>query len=239
MIRKTFDPEKFNLDIARLKKGGHNFEVVVNPDKAILYKEGNLKDISEVIKYDKVFADAQKGQLATENIFADIFKTNDNLEICKFIIKNGQIHITAEKRKQEIERKKKRIIVMLQKNGVDPRTDIPHTISRIESAMEEAKVSIDEFKAIESQVKDIIKKLQPILPIKFEKKVIELHLMPKYAHAAYRYIKNIGTVTRVNWGQDQSLSALLEIPGGLEEELYDYLNSITHGTVQTRLVDKR
>jgi len=238
-FRQTYDPEKFNLDVARLKRGGHVFEVVIDADKAISYKEGVLKDISEVFKYEKVFVNAQKGQLAPEGLFKDIFNTDNIFEICRIIVDEGKIHITAEKRKREIERKKKKIISLLQRNGVDPRTDLPHPISRIESAIEESKVSFDEFKPVEVQAKEILKKIQAILPIKFEKKEIEVHIMPKYAHNVYRYMKNTSTVTRVNWGPDQSLSAVVEIPGGLEEEFYDNLNSMSHGTVETRLISKR
>ncbi|MEM2018373.1 MAG: SBDS family protein, partial [Zestosphaera sp.] len=35
--------------IARLEKSGSRFEILVDPDKALKYREGNLKDVNEVL----------------------------------------------------------------------------------------------------------------------------------------------------------------------------------------------
>lgn len=237
MKRQTFDPEKFQLDIAKIRKHGENFEIVVDADAAIAFREGTEKDISNVLKSEDIFADAQKGLIATESVFKDVFGTTDTTKIAEIILTKGEIQITAEKRKAEIEKKKKRVITMLQKYGVDPRTNVPHTIARIESAVEEAKVHIDEFKPVETQVKDILKKIQIILPIRFETKSVEIHAPTKCAHAIYNYVQKMGVVSKQVWGQDQSWSATVEIPGGLEEEFYDKLNSLSHGSVMTKLVE--
>lgn len=236
MNRTTYDPEKFNLSIARFKKGGNNFEVVIDADNAIAYKEGSLDNIKDVLKYEKVFADAQRGQLAPENLFAKTFETDNVVEICEYIVSKGEIHITAERRKQEIERKRKLIVSMIQRNGVDPRTGVPHTAVRVSDAIDQAKVHIDEFKPIEVQVKEIIKALQPILPIRFETKLIGLHLPAKYSHSAYNYVKTIGKIKLNKWNSDQSWDGQVEIPGGLEEEFYDNLNKLTHGCAETHLL---
>ena len=49
---------------------------------------------------------------------------------------------------------------------VDPKTQLPHPVQRILLAMEEGKIKIDEFKDEQLQLDEIIKKLQPLLPIK-------------------------------------------------------------------------
>ena len=56
---------------------------------------------------------------------------------------------------------------MIHANGIDPKTNLPHPLQRIENALEEANVKIDEHKSEEKQVEEIVRKLQPILPIKF------------------------------------------------------------------------
>jgi ribosome maturation protein SDO1 len=237
MKRQTFDPEKFQLDIAKIRKHGEQFEVVVDADAAILFREGSEKNIVNVLKSEHIFSDAQKGLLATELSFVKAFNTSDKNEIAKIILEKGEIQITAEKRKAEIEKKKRRIITMLQRYGVDPRTNVPHTIVRIEDAVAQSKVHIDEFKPVETQVKEIIKKIQIILPIRFETKSVRIDVPTKSAHAVYSYIQKMGVISKQVWGADQSWSGTVEIPGGLEQEFYDKLNSLSHGTVTTEIVE--
>ena len=59
---------------------------------------------------------------------------------------------------------------IIHRNGVDPKTKLPHPIQRLENAFEEAKIKIDERRSAEDQVKEILDKLRPVLPISFEKK---------------------------------------------------------------------
>jgi len=241
MNRTTYDPEKFNLDIASLKKSGFNFEVVVDPDKAILFreqKESSNVDISDVIKYEKIFADAQRGQLANEAKFLNFFGTEDKLKIAEIILKEGEIKLTAEHRKKQIEKKRAQIITLIQKRGVDPRTGIPHTLVRIEDSLIAAKVHIDEFKSVEEQSKDIIKKLRPIIPISFEIKKIEIFVDTKYSHQVYGYLKKSYKILRNSWGGDQSWTGIVEIPAGLELDFYDTLNSMTHGSVNIKVLSE-
>ena len=37
----TYDDERFSINVARLKKGGEHFEIVIDPDTAVEFKEGN------------------------------------------------------------------------------------------------------------------------------------------------------------------------------------------------------
>ncbi|MFT4312131.1 MAG: ribosome assembly factor SBDS [Candidatus Woesearchaeota archaeon] len=231
-----FDPEKFQLPLARLKKGGESFEVTIEPDKAIAYKEGRDVEIGQVITSQDIFADAQKGLLASQTKLESTFQTTDALVIAKAILDSGLIQLGAEFKRTVRENKRKRILELIHKNGVDPRTDTPHPLSRIESAMEQAKVKIDEYTRPSNQLKTILRQLQPIIPIRFEKKEIQITFTPQYAHKAYGVLQKYGAVSKTQWLADGSFIGVIEIPAGLEQELYDALNSATHGTVQATVL---
>ena len=146
--------ERAEFNLAKFKSGGENFEIIVHPEKAIDYKNGKEVDVRDALVYEKIFNDAQKGLLASEHTLEKLFKSSEVLEVAKKIIEKGHIQLTSEYRSKLREAKRKTIINMIHRNGVDPRTNAPHPPQRIENAFEEAKIKnpdystqIDRFKA--------------------------------------------------------------------------------------------
>jgi ribosome maturation protein SDO1 len=223
------------INIARLKKGSEVFEIVIDPEKAIAARHGSA-DIRDAVRVQKVFSDAKKGMLASEQRMQALFNTADPLEVAKHIIAKGDIQVTAEYRAQLREQKRRQVVEFIRRNGVDPRTHAPHPAQRIEAAMEQAKVRIDEFKPAEQQVQDVIKALRPILPISFEVKQVELTIPAAYASKAYSAVKQFGKVLKEAWQNDGAWQGVLEIPGGMEQELYDKLNALTHGEMVAKTI---
>jgi len=232
----SFDKEKISINLARLKKGSNVFEVVIDSDAAVAYKEGNAIEIRDILKAEKVFSDAHKGLIAPEHVMRDVFNTADPLEVAKIIIREGEIQLTAEHRQLVRDRKKKQIIEKIHRYGVDPRTHAPHPITRIEAAFEEGNVKIDEFKNADEQVAQIIKQLAPILPIRFEQKEIALKFPAESAGKAAPVVHRLAKVLRQDWQTDGSWVCVVEIPAGLETELYDKLNSLTHGKLESKVL---
>ena len=135
--------------------------------------------------------------------------------------------------------KRKKILNIIHTNAVDPKTHLPHPMTRLESAFEEAKIRIAEDEPAEKQIQPIIKKLSPILPIKFEVKEILVKIGSLYAAKSYSAIKSFGKMMKDEWQNDGSWICQVEIPGGLEEDFYDKLNSLTHGSVETKVINTR
>jgi ribosome maturation protein SDO1 len=224
--------------IARLKTHGANFEILVDCDKAIAFKGGS-GDIKDVLATPQVFSDSKKGMLASETQLKQIFGTEEPLEVAKEIIKKGEIQLTSEYRTKLREQKRKKIINMIHSNGVDPKTNYPHPPNRIEAALDEAKVKIDEYLPAEKQIDNILKQIRAIIPIKFVIKEIAIKVPSQYAGKASSSIRNFGKLLKEDWQKDGSWIAVIEIPGGLEEELHSLLNNITHGDVETKILKTR
>ena len=234
-FKDKFSKEKVHFNLARLKAGGENFEVVVHPDKAVAFKSGQA-DIRDVLVYDHIFADARKGMAASEHIMKSVFKSTDNLEVAKQIILKGEIQLTVEYRDRLREAKRKAIVEIIHRNAIDPRTGFPHPQSRIEAAMAEAKVRIDEHAKAEDQIQEIVKKLMPVLPVKFEVRRIELHIPAQHAARAYPIIKSFGTLLKDSWQNDGSLVAVVEVPAGMQQDLYSELNRLTKGELESKVI---
>src|SRR3989338_228248 len=131
--------------IARLKTHGQNFEILVDCNSAIALREGKQVDMKDVLAAAHIYTDAKKGLIASEHAMQQIFETADAEEVAKQIIKKGEIQLTAEYRNNIKERKRKQIISIIHRNCVDPKTHLPHPVTRIENAFEEAKFHVDEF----------------------------------------------------------------------------------------------
>ena len=92
---ELFDKEKVHFNLARLTKGGEHFEVIIEPDAAVAFKNGSLKDIKAALKYEKVFSDAKKGLLAPETSMQKNFNTSDPDAVAEIIISKGDIQLTS------------------------------------------------------------------------------------------------------------------------------------------------
>ena len=216
--------------IARLKSHGEKFEILVDP--RIVSEDLPLED---TLAAEFIFTDAGTGDRASQESLNNIFGTTDVLDIARTIIKKGEIQLTTEQRKKILEEKQKKIVQLIARNAVDPHTKSPHPPRRIENAMAEARIHIDIFKDAEEQVAEIIKELRPLLPLRVETKRIAVKL-PAVHSGKYYQLKEYGKVLKEEWQKDGSYIAVMEIPGGVEEEFYQKVNAITKGEVETKLL---
>jgi ribosome maturation protein SDO1 len=226
------DDQKVSFNKARLRKGGENFEIVIEVDPAIRYKEGQDVDIREMLRDQHIFSDANKGEKASEHHMRSVFGTTDIMQIAKMILDDGEIQITSEIREKEKEKKKNRIISMIASEAVDPGTKLPHPPERIRLAMAEAKVGIDMFKTAEQQFDHIVMKLRPILPLSFQKKILSFQIPAEFAGRAQHFVRKAGVVQDEGWGADGSWEVTIQLSPGAVDGLASQLNSLTHGAVK-------
>ena len=222
--------------IARYERRGMHFEILVDPHAAEKVIEGEPVNIVENLAIDTIFKDARKGEKASEEAIKEVFGTLDIEKIAIKIIKEGEIQLTVKQRREMQERKKKAIVDWIARSSMDPRSKLPHPRERIELAMEEARVHIDPFKPVEEQVKKIIDAIRPILPISIENVKVEIKIPAQYSGKAYGEIAKMVKMLKEEWLSDGSFKCIVEIPAGLQTELYDMLNKITKGEVITRLL---
>ena len=222
--------------IARLKAQGQNFEILVDCANALAVKEGKSVDMHDVLAAMHIFSDAHKGMMASETAMKQIFGTSDPEEVAGQIIRKGEIQLTQDYRDKLREEKRRQIISIIHRNGVDPKTHMPHPPQRIENAFEEAKFRVEEFKPVQEQVQEALKKIRPILPIKFEIKELAIKISPEFAPKCYSAIKMFGTILKEEWQNNGNWVGVVEIPGGMESDFYDKLNKICHGNVESKIL---
>lgn len=221
--------------VARLDYHGERFELFVDPNLAYLYKQGHKINLSDILAVEEVFKNARKAERHSVDTIKKVFGTEDIFQIASKIIKEGEISLTTEQRAKLLEEKTKKIVNIISRECIDPRTSAPHPPQRIEKAMKEAKVSVDIFKEPEAQIDNIINALRLVLPLKFEKTKIAVRVPPEFAQKAYGTLKEYH-IKKEEWGDDGSLIALIELPVGLQGDFYNRINKITGGKAETKLI---
>ncbi len=222
--------------IARLKKGDHHFEILVDPYSAADLIEGKDVDVNKILAVDSVFKDSRKGTQASEESIEEVFGTTDLESVATKIILKGDIQLTTDQRHRMQENKRKRIVEQIAKNAMDPKTKAPHPRARIERAMEEAGIHVDPFKPVRDQVKSTIDAIRSIIPISTEHVRISIKIPPEYTGKAYGMVRKFGRLEREDWQSDGSWIGIIDIPAGMQTDLYDRLNDITKGNVSTKIL---
>lgn len=216
--------------IAKIEKEGCVFEILVDPELAYALREGRQVSISSMLAVDNVFKDSKKGLPASRSDIVKAFKTENIEEIASIIVKTGEIQLTTEFRRRKLDEMKRRIADFISKNAIDPQTRKPHPQQRVLNAMEQSRVHIDVFKSSDEQIEPVMEALRKVMPVSFEKLKLEIRVPAHHAGRCFGILKSFGAEPQ--WLKDGSLHAILTIPSGLKDDVFNKLNNVTHGEAE-------
>jgi ribosome maturation protein SDO1 len=222
--------------IARWETQGSRFEVLVDPEAVQAIKDGKDVDLADKLALDQVFKDAKKGDKISEEHLERTFHTRNLAEIARQIVQKGEVQVTTEQRHRLQEAKRLQIVQTIARNAMNPQTGAPHPASRIEAAMLEAKVHVDPFRPVDAQVQEVLAKLRPLLPIRLDVVKVRVRVPGQHYPRVIGEVKGLGKLLEETWLSDGSWSAIVEIPAGVQTELYEKLNARTKGAAETALV---
>lgn len=221
--------------VARLESHAERFELLVDPEAAGRFRHGEEGvELEDVVASLNVFENASRAERASDEALKKVFHTTAFEEIAPQIIKKGEIHLTAEQRRQMIVDKRRQVVTFISRNAVNPQTGLPHPPQRIEMAMEEARVNIDPFRHLDELVKDTVKALRPILPIRFEELRLAVRIPAENAAKAYAGIAAGATIEQQEWQKDGSWICVVRIPAGIQDDFYSLVNRLSKGDAEVK-----
>ncbi|PIN89862.1 ribosome assembly factor SBDS [Candidatus Pacearchaeota archaeon CG10_big_fil_rev_8_21_14_0_10_32_14] len=221
--------------LARIKKVGKHFEIIVDMDKAIAYKKGQ-GTIGGFLESEYIFSDTKKGFKASDEDMEAAFGTTDLETIAGKIVKDGEVQVSVEHRNEEKEQKIKQVVDFLSKNASDPRSGKPYTPDKIKTAMHEAHVSIKNV-PVEQQIQEIVDALSVIIPIKLETKRFKITIPAIHTGKVYGVIGHYKE--NEDWKDNGDLQMVVKVPAGLVMDFFDKLNSVTHGSALTEEIKEK
>ena len=219
---------------ARFETGGNRFEILIDPEAAQLYKEGQDIDWEDAIAADGIWSDSAKGERAPDILVNNTFNSLDLISIYKKILDEGNIQLTSQQKKEMVEQKRKQIISHIAANAMNPQTGGPHPPQRIENALKEVKYTVDPMEPLETQIKKIIKQIKVLLPISFDKIRIAIKINAIYVGKCYGQISGLGNIESEEYQKDGSWIGIIEMAAASQVKLEDILGSITKGTSEIK-----
>ena len=222
--------------IARYETGGNRFEILIDPESAKAYKDGDDIDWEDAIAADGIWTDSAKGDRAPDNLVSDAFGSTNLIEIYKRILTEGTIQLTSQQRNEMVDQKRKQIIAHVVANAMNPQTGGPHPPQRIENAIDETRFSIDPIESVEKQVEKLMKSIKPLIPISFEKVKVAVKIQAIYVGKCYGQISSLANIQSEEYQKDGSWIGMLETSAASYVKLEDILGSLTKGTAETKML---
>lgn len=219
--------------VLKYSKKGKTFSILIDAEKAKEFRDGKAA-LDDALAVEDIYTDVKRGLHAPEHELKDVFGTEDKRKIAEIMIRDGDLPVTTKQKSEALDVLKKQIVNIISRNAVDPKSGIPHPPARIEAAMEEAKVSVDEHKSAEEQIAHVLKEINVIIPIKLEVKKMEFIIPAKCAGPAFGLIKKEAKVIQDEWKNDGSLRVVVEIPVGIQDKFFTDINHICHGDLESK-----
>ncbi|KAL6053396.1 Ribosome maturation protein SBDS [Balamuthia mandrillaris] len=156
-----------NVAVVRLKRAGKRFEIACYKNKVVEWRKKITTNLDEVLQSPTIFENVSKGQAAKIQDLKKAFKTTDDAEIAKIILDKGEIQVSGEERKHQLDSMFRDVATIVAEKCVNPETGRPLTVGLVERAMRDIHYSVNPTKNAKSQALDVIKKLQekPDFPI--------------------------------------------------------------------------
>ncbi|MFB6204173.1 MAG: ribosome assembly factor SBDS [Candidatus Nanohaloarchaea archaeon] len=217
-------------DAIRVRKG--EYEILVDPDLAKEVKfEDREHDIQRLLFVQDVFTDADKGERASADELEEEFGTRQVMDVAEEIFEKGDMQLTTEQKREMREEKFKKVVSMISRRAMDPKTGNPHPPQRVENALEEAGFNADAMKDVEEQFQEAVEMIRPIIPISLEEKTAAIKVPNDVSGKAYDLLKKKADILEEQWGNEY-LFAKIRMPAGMMSDLLEELQEISGGKTE-------
>jgi len=213
---------------------GVDWEVLCKPGAAQKFRDKKL-GFGNVMMADEIFVGHyQKGERAKPADIAAEFPGGMEKAL-EHIVLNGTIALSQKERDEKVNAKKLEIISFIHKYYVDPKTNGPHPVTRIENALTTLKIHPDPDIPVDRQVQDIIKKMPGVLALRKCEMQATLSIPTQYAGSASGVVRKFASVNREKYTATAAVLDVSFVPGEYDA-LVAELTKITKGDFQIDVV---
>eukprot|EP00434_Breviolum_minutum_P015412 symbB.v1.2.013580.t2/scaffold962.1/size148607/6 len=149
-----------NVAVVRMKCHGMRFEIACYKNKVLNWREGIEKDLNEVLQTETVFTNVSKAVIAKEKDLQKAFGTVELPEICKKILKDGDVQVSDKEREVHMESIFKDIVQILAERLIHTETGRQLTPVATESALKSIGFSVQPDQPAKKQALKAMEEIQ-------------------------------------------------------------------------------
>ena len=204
--------------LARMEKGGKRYEIMVDPELVDDWRnDPESVELGDLLAIEDVFHNARDGERPTSDAIDSTFGSQDLMVITKTILEKGSIQLTTNQRKAIVDTKRQAIIHHVASNAVDPKTKLPHPHQRIELALDESRYAVDPFKSVDSQIKEVLDILRPLIPLSFETCRLAFRVTGKSYGSVSQLLREYKQ--KEEWLSNGDWACVVEIPAAMKADM--------------------
>jgi ribosome maturation protein SDO1 len=216
--------------IVRYKVGKTNFEILTRPGSVREFKAGKL-GWNRVLSVDEIFTNSSKGDRASKSDLKEAFDSDDVNACAQIIVEKGELQLSSSERAEMAEKKKREVIHRIHKYYVDPKTQKPHPVTRIESVLEEVRFVVQHDSNVSDVVDDVVKKLVGKLTLRKTETEGTVFIPHAFVGSVHQALHKYCAVKGENYDGKGCHYSVTLVPGDVDALLGD-LNRITKGDFQ-------
>lgn len=202
--------------------------------KFILYSE---KDIDEVLQTHTVFINVSKGQVAKKEDLVKAFGIDNQTEICKEILKKGELQVSDKERQSQIDQTFKDIANIVAQKCINPEMKRPYPVSVIQEAMKKAHFSVKLTQNSKQQALQVIKMLKEIMPIDRAQMKIRIVATAKYGKKLKEKLQQIESFKMDNESiDDDQMSLQFFVDPGEYRYIEEIVKAESKGTAMLEIL---
>ena len=222
--------------LARYEHGGKRFEILIDPQLVDSYRnDPESVELDTFLATDEVWLDARGGERPTSDQLLSAFGSANIDECVSKIMEKGTIQLTTVQRKERVVSMKAAIIHKIASTAIDPRSKMPHPPSRIETALEESRYSVDPFLSIDRQVTDAIKLMRPLIPLKFATARLAFRIPGVEYGSVQKLLREL--VIKEEWLANGDWACVVEVPAGSKIDLMGDIAKRSKGS-DVKIIDE-
>ncbi|GAA48539.1 Ribosome maturation protein sbds [Clonorchis sinensis] len=221
-----------NVSVVRLKKGGNRYELACYPNKVRAWRDRLETNLDEVLQIQCVFTNVSKGQFANKKEMFQVFRTENEIDIIKLILEQGELQLTEKERSVEQQSLFRDVAKMVSERCVNPETNRAYTVTMIEKMMKDCHISLKANKTAKQHALEVIKHLRStdgfkIAPAMMEVVVsIDSSVLPLVKDSVLQLCTDI-----IRQGQNAD-TGNYELTVVIEPEKYGAIESLLHSEIK-------
>ncbi len=224
--------------IVRYEKHGRRYEMLVNPQPAWMFLQGEEVEIDDIFEVYDIYENISRGVKATQDDVDVAFENMTDREMAVKILKDGKLQLTADQRNEILKEKRAEIVDFIHIHCINPRENTPIPKDRIDKAIIDLGVNISYKEEAKNQALEIIDLLKPVMPIRLESIKLAIKIPPTYTGSLYGYVISAGNLIQEEWLTDGSLAVLIQIPSGTQADFLEQITSRTKGKAQVKVLER-